>query len=707
MSVNRRDFLKSSSAAGTALTIGFVMPGVMSAAQAADGGAMPNAWVHVSSDNTVTLMCARSEMGQGVYTSLPTLLAEELGVDINKIKVEMAPVGEHYINMLVGGQLTGGSTSVREAYDRLRVAGAQARIVLIQAAAKKWGVSESACIAEDAHVRGPGGKKASYGELAADAAKLTPPKEPALKSARNFKYVGKSVKRFDTPMKVNGTAEFGIDVQAPGMMIATVAQSPVFGGKVKSFDGSKAKSLPGVKDVVQISSGVAVVADTYWHARKGLEAVAIEWDEGNGASHGSESIAKELRAAAEGPGSPYKAIGDAATAMKSASKNVEAMYELSYVPHATMEPMNFFADVKADSATLIGPTQFQQMAQGLVAYALKLKPEQVSVRTTFLGGGFGRRVEVDFIVQAAEISKAAGVPIKLVWSREDDMRNDVYRPAGAIKLTAGLDDKGNPVAWTYNHAGASVTKRMFPAFVKDGVDPFMLEAALVPYEIPNQTGTVVIHDSVVPTGYWRSVSHNVNAFANECFVDEMAAAAGEDPLEFRRKLLAKHPRFLRVLNKAAEMAGYGMIMPKGRGLGISVMEGYGTFLAQVAEVSVTGKDIKLHKMYIAADVGTMVNPNIVDQQIESSLVYGLSSVLYDELTVEKGRVVQSNFHDYRVPRMNEMPEVVTHIFADGEAPGGIGEPVTALMAPTIANAVANITGKRLRRLPLRMPEEKA
>jgi isoquinoline 1-oxidoreductase subunit beta len=700
--VTRRSFLKSSATGGGALMVGFVMPGLMLEATAKAGDAMPNSWVRISSDNAVTIQCARSEMGQGVYTSLPTLLAEELGVDITKISVEMAPAGEPYINAMVGGQLTGGSTSVREAYQRLRVAGAQARIVLIQAAAQKWGVAESACMAEDAHVFGPGGSKATYGELADAASKLTPPKEPALKSPKHFKYVGTPIKRFDTPQKVNGTAEYGIDVQAPGMMIATLAQSPVLGGKVKSFDASAAKNMPGVKDVVQISSGVAAVADTYWHARKALEAVKIDWVEGEAATQSTADIAAALRTAANEPGAPYKKIGDADAAMKTAATKVEAMYELSYVPHATMEPMNFFADVKADSCTLVGPTQFQQMAQGLVAGVLKMKPEQVSVRTTFLGGGFGRRVEVDFVVQAVEISKATGVPIKLVWSREDDMRNDVYRPAGAIKLSAGLDDNGSPVAWQYNHAGSSVTKRMFPAFVKDGVDPFMLEAALLPYDIPNQSGTVIIHDAIVPTGFWRSVSHNVNAFANESFIDEMAAAAGEDALEFRRKLLAKHPRFLRVLNKAAEMAGWGLIMPQGRALGIGVMEGYGTYLAQVAEVSVQGKEIKLHKMSIAADVGTMINPNIIDQQIESSLVYGMSSVLYDELAVEKGRVVQSNFHDYRVPRMPEMPEVDIHVFADGETPGGIGEPVTALVGPTIANAVHAITGKRLRKLPLKL-----
>jgi len=701
-STNRRDFLKAGTTASGALMIGFVMPGVMSRALAKGGTRIPNAWVRIDSANTVTILCARSEMGQGVFTSLPTMIAEELEVDLAKIKVEMAPAGEPYINTMVGGQLTGGSTSVREAYGRLRTAGAQARIVLIQAAATEWGVKASECMAKDAHVIGPGGKKAPYGDLVEAAAKLTPPKEPALKPSKDHKFIGTSVKRFDTPLKVNGTAEFGIDVTMPGMMIATVAQCPVFGGKVASFDATKAKKMAGVKDVVQISSGVAVVADSYWRAKKALEAVDIKWDEGAAAKISSAGIMKQLNEASAKPGASFKKIGDPNAAIKTAAKKLEATYEASFVAHSTMEPMNFFADVKADSCTLIGPTQFQQMAQGVVAGLLKMKPEQVSVRTTFLGGGFGRRVEVDFVVQAVEISKAAGVPIKLIWSREEDMQHDVYRPAASIKLTAGLDDAGKPVSYQYNHAGPSVTKRMFPAFVKDGVDPFMLEYGPVPYDIPNQDASVVIQDVAVPTGFWRSVSHGVNAFANESFIDEIAATAGKDPVEFRREYLTKHPRYMRVIDKAVEMSGWGKALPDGHKLGFAVMEGYGTFLAQVAQVSVSGKDIKVHKIFVAADIGTAINPNIVQQQIESSAIYGLSSVLYDEITVVDGRVQQSNFHDYRAPRMNEVPEIESHVFADGEKPGGIGEPVTALIAPTIANAVFAANGQRLRKLPLRL-----
>ncbi len=698
--VSRRSFLQAGAATGGALMIGFSLP---SRAQMGEVSAMPNAWVRVTSDNKVTILCARSEMGQGVYTSMPTLVAEELDVDISKVQVqvEMAPAGEAYINAMLGGQLTGGSTSVKDAYDKLRIAGAQARAVLVQAAAQKWNVAEDTLRTKDAWVLGPGGKKASYGELAAAASKLTPPKEPKLKPAKDFRYVGKRIARFDTPAKCNGTAEFGIDAKVPGMKIAALAQCPVQGGKVASFDAAKAKGMPGVRHVVQVTDGVAVVADTYWQARQALNAVDIKWDEGAGAKMSSAGLAAELRAAVDKPGATFKKQGDAEAALQSAAKKHEASYEIPFMPHATMEPMNFIADVRADSCVLVGPTQFQQLAQGMTAGLLKMKPDQVSVRTTFLGGGFGRRVDVDFVLQAVEISKAAGVPVKLVWSREDDMTHDFYRPASVHKLAAALDASGKPTALKFSHAGPSVTKRLFSAFVKDGIDPFMLEAAPTPYDIPNQLGTVMIHDTGVPVGYWRSVSHGVNVFANESFIDELAAAAGKDPVEYRRSIL-KDPKYLRVLDLAVEKSGWGKPLPAGRKLGIALMEGYGTYLAQVAEVSVAGTEIKVHRVVVVADLGAMVNPNIVEQQIESSVIFGMSSALYDEITVENGRVMQTNFHNYRVARMNESPKIEMHLIADGDKPGGIGEPVTALVAPSVANAVFAITGKRLRKLPLKL-----
>ncbi len=700
VNTSRRGFLQAGAAAGGALMVGFVMPGCATSASGPASSAMPNSWVSVDSNNAVTIICARSEMGQGVFTSMPMLIAEELDVDIKKIKVVMAPTAEAYINLMLGGQLTGGSTSVKDAYERLRIAGAQARSVLVQAAADNWKVPASACKTENAVVMGPAGQRATYGELAAAASKLTPPQKPALKPVSQFRYVGKWTPRFDTPSKVNGTAEFGIDASVPGMKIAVLAQCPAQGGKLVSFDGAKAQAMPGVKSVVAISSGVAVVADTYWQARKALEAVQIKWDESAVAKVSSKDIAAQLRAAVDKPGATFNKKGDADAALAGAAKKLEAVYDIPFKPHVTMEPMNFIADVRADSCTLVGPTQFQQLAQGVAAGVLNMKPDQVKVRTTFLGGGFGRRVDVDFVQQAVEISKAAGVPVKLIWSREDDMTHDFYRPMSCHKLTAGLDASGKPVALKFAHAGPSVTKRLFAAFVKDGVDPFMLEAAPTPYEIPNQLGTVTIHDTPVPVGYWRSVSHGVNAFANECFVDEMANAAGQDPVAYRRALL-KEPRYLKVLNLVAEKAGWGK-PAAGQKQGVAIMEGYGTYIALVADVSVKDNNIRVHRVVVAADIGSMVNPNIVEQQIESSVIFGMSAALYDAVTIEGGRVQQTNFHNYRVPRINETPKIDIHLIANGEAPGGIGEPITAMIGPAVGNAVFAATGKRLRSLPLKL-----
>lgn len=690
----RRGFLGTSGA----LVIGLCLPG---RGDAKATTAMPNTWVRIGSDNRITILCARSEMGQGVYTAMPTLIAEELEVDLARVKVEMAPAGEAFINMALGGQLTGGSTSTRDAYDRLRVAGAQARIVLVQAAAERWGVPPDTCKVKDAVVTGPAGQRATYGQLAEAAAKLTPPKDPVLKPAAAFRYLGKPMKRIDTPSKVNGTAEFGIDVRLPGMGIAVLAQAPALGATVKSWDGSKAQGMPGVRKVVQVSYGIAVVADNYWRARKALEAVSITWDDSAQAGIDSAAIQAELRSLAGKPGATFKQVGDADAALATAAKKLEAEYHLPYVAHATMEPMNFTADVRADRVLLIGPTQFQQLAVGLTAALLKIKPEQIELRTTFLGGGFGRRVDVDYVLQAVEISKAAGMPVKLVWSREDDMTHDYYRPAAVLKMTGGLDAQGRPVALKYSGASTSVTQRLFAAFVKDGVDPFMLEYAPVPYAIPNQWGNTVIAPATVRVGYLRAVSHQMNAFANECFLDELAAAAGQDPVAYRRDLLAGQPRFRRVLDLAAEKAGWGK-PPSGRRLGVALMEGYGSFCALVAEVSVADKEIRLHKVTVAVDIGSMINPNIVRQQIESSVIYGMSGSLYDAITLEKGRVMQTNFHDYRSVRMGESPLIDIHLIAEGGAPGGIGEPITAMIAPAVANAVFALNGQRLRALPLKL-----
>ena len=702
LTASRREFLTAGAAASGALVLGITLP-ERGAHAAGVATAMPNAWVRIGSDDTVTILCARSEMGQGVYTALPTLVAEELEVDLGQIKVEIAPFGDPYINALLGGQITGGSTSVVEGYDKLRLAGAQARSMLVAAAAQKWGATATACRAEQGAVHGPGGRRATYGELAEAASKLPVPADVKLKEHNASRYVGKAINRLDSAGKIDGTAEFGIDVRLPGMLYASLAQCPVIGGKAVSFDATRAKVMPGVKHVVQISDGVAVVADTWWRAKTARDALVIQWDEGPGRTLSTAGIVAALKAAAAKPGAVIKKQGDADEALKGAAKTLQAEYELPFLAHAAMEPMNFTADVQEDSCLVYGPTQFQQLAAGVAAAASGLKPEQVTVRTTFLGGGFGRRIDVDYVAQAVEISKAmGGGPVKLVWTREDDMTHDFYRPVSYHQLSGALDAQGRPVVLKFHLTSPSVTSRLFPPVVKEGIDPFMTEAGAVPYDIPHQLADVVIHDTGLRVGYWRSVSHALNSFAYESFMDELAVAAGKDPYEFRRALLDTHPRLKRVLELAAEKSGWGRPLPSGRARGIALMEGYGTSMAQVAEVSVSGKEVRVHRVVVAADPGRMVNPNIVKQQLEGSIIYGLSAVLYGDITLENGRVQQTNFHDYPVVRMPESPVIEMHIVESLEKPAGIGEPGTALIGPAVANAVFAATGKRLRRLPLRL-----
>jgi isoquinoline 1-oxidoreductase beta subunit len=701
MTITRRNFLKTSAIAGGGLLLGVYLPKAINEAQAAGTVYSPNAWVHIADNNSITLISARSEMGQGVFTSMPMLIAEELNVDIRQIKVEMAPPGADYKNALLGAQITGGSTSVRDGWEKLRIGGAQVRTMVITAAANKWGVTPAQCRAENGTVFGPGGKKATYGELAEAASKLPVPKDVVLKDPKNFKIVGKPTKRLDTPSKVNGTAEFGIDVKLPGMVYASLEQCPVIGGKVKSFDASKAKAMSGVIDVVQIDDGVAVVANSYWRARKARETLTVQWDEGPVAKLSNASMMNSIRNAAKTEKTlNIKTTGDAANALKAAAKVFRAEYEAPLLAHATMEPMNFTADFKNGKCHLIGPTQFQEGAQGTVAAALGIKPEDVSLRTTFLGGGFGRRLENDFIVQAAQISKAVGKPVKLVWTREDDTTHDYYRPMALHRLQAGVDANGKPVAMTFELTSQSITQRAF-GLPKDTLDPFMTEAAVVPYDIANMTQDLVIHDAGLRVGYWRSVSHAFNAYANECFVDELAAAAGKDPYQFRMAMLGKQPRFANVLKLAAEKAGWGKPLPKGRTRGIALMEGYDTYMAQVAEISVdSNNQIRVHRVVAAVDAGHMVNPDTVEAQIQGGIVYGLSAVLYGQVTLENGRVQQTNFHDYPVLRLNETPAIDVILVESTEKPGGIGEPATALIGPAVANAFFTATGKRVRTLPL-------
>ena len=699
---SRRSFLQASAAVTGGLMLGFNLPGTLGEAMAAGTVHTPNAWVHIADNNVITLLSARSEMGQGVYTSMPMLIAEELHVDISQIKVAAAPPDAVYVNALLGAQITGGSTSVRDGWLKLRVAGAQVREMLITAAAARWAVDRDLIRADKGMVYGPKGLKSTYGELAEAAARMPVPEKPPMKDPKDFKIVGKRTKRVDTPAKVNGTAEFGIDVKLPGMVYASLAQCPVIGGKVKSFDGAKAKASAGVIDVVQINDGVAVVANSWWQAKKARDLLTIQWDEGAGAALSDASVIDGTRQALK-TGKVLeitKPQGDVAAALKGAAKVVEAEYVIPMQAHAPLEPMNFTAHVQGNKALLIGPTQFQQGAQGAVAGALGFKPEDVTLQTTFLGGGFGRRLELDFIVQAAQISKAVNKPVKLLWTREDDMTHDFYRPVGVNQLKAGLDASGKPVALHFKVASQSVTQRAF-GLPKDTMDPFMAEAAVAGYNIANTQHDLVIHDTGVRVGYWRAVSHNMNAFANESFMDELAKAAGKDPYEYRISLLAGKPRFVNVLKLAADKAGWGKPMAKGHALGIALMEGYDTYMAQVAEVSLNDSgEVQVHRVTVAADMGHMVNPDTVEAQLQSSIIFGMGAALKHQITMANGRVQETNYHNFQPVRMNEAPKIDIVLVKSTEKPGGIGEPATAVVAPAIANAVAKLTGKRVRRLPI-------
>jgi len=694
--VNRRGFLKVGVGAAAGLTIGFALPETSRLlAQSAGSRVFPlNGYVHVGADDVVTFVLAKSEMGQGPMTALSQILAEEMDCDWKRIRTEFAPVDPKLYGPLQG---TFGSMSIRTGWDPIRKAGATAREMLVQAAAQKWGVEKSSCRTESgAVINTADNQRLTFGSLAEPAAKLTPPSQPTLKTASQYKIVGKSVKRLDTPLKVNGQATFGIDAKVPGMQYAVVARCPVFGGKVASFDASKAKAVLGVKQVVEISSGVAVVADNTWNAMEGRRALEIKWDEGALANLNSAGIRQMMADATDKPGAVARKTGDAPNALSGAAKKLEAVYEAPYMSHAPMEPMNATAHVRADGCDVWAGTQIQTAAAGVAMKITGLPPDKVKVHTLFLGGGFGRRGGDDFIGEAVETSKAAGVPVKLTWSREDDMTHDLYRPASYTKFTGALDAEGWPVAW-HTRVGC-------PSFagMQNGVDRAAVEGiADMAYAIPNIQVEYTKADPGIPTTYWRSVGFSQNTFFTESFLDELAIAGGKDPLEVRRRLLAKTPRMLAVLELAAEKAGWGKPLPAGRARGIAVVNNIGSFNAQVAEVSIDQGKLRVHRVVCAVDCGQVINPAIVEQQIQSGIVYGLSAALKGGITIDKGRVQQQNFNTYEVLRIDEMPVVEVHIVQNQNAPGGIGEASTPTTAPAVANAIFALTGKRLRRLPIR------
>ena len=701
----RRDFLKTSALAGGGLVIGFTLPGAARFAQAAPEF-KPNAYLRIGSDGTVTVICGLSEMGQGVLTAIPMLVAEELDADWLDVKVQQAPADPAFNNPIFGMQATGGSTSVRGHWEPMRKAGATARAMLVAAAAARWKADPADCRTEEGMVVHSSGKKLSYGKLADAAAKQAVPASVKLKSAKDFRILGTPRKRLDTAAKVNGTAKFGLDVHLPGMLTAVMARPPVPGGKVVSVDDSKAKAIPGVRQVLQIQSGVAVLAEGFWAAKQGRDALLIKWDDGAHAALSSEGVSKML---AEGAAKEGVVGRNEGVANAPAAKKLEAVYEAPYLAHACMEPMNATVWVKPDEVEVWAGTQSQGPSQGILGQVAGVAPAKVKVNTMYLGGGFGRRFAPDFTVDATLLSKASGKPVKLVYTREDDMKAYFYRPASVTRFVGGLDASGNAVSFFACVASPSIAEASgFMKLPADGVDEAAVEGIRdCPYDFPNLRIEYARREPGVQVWFWRSVGHSQNLFFIESFVDEMAAAAGKDPYEFRRGLLGKQPRYRGALDLAAQRAGWGEPLPPGVHRGIAVAQSFGSYVAEVAEVSV-GKDgkVKVHRVVGAVDCGMIVNPEIVKRQVESAIVYGLSAALYGKITFKDGRVEQSNFHDYPVLRIDEMPKVEVHIVASSEPPGGMGEPGLPPLAPAVANAIFAATGKRLRKLPIDSEELK-
>ena len=728
--LNRRDFLKTGAAGGTALVIGFHLSPAAFASQSADQEKKtPNpfdAWVRITPDNHVTLILGKSEMGQGIMTALPMILAEELCVDWKQVKVQQAPTDPKIYDLG-----TGGSGSVAGSWLPLRRAGAGAREMLIAAAARQWEVSPDTCKAQDGQVvHGHPQRSLSYGELVEAASKLAIPNlnTVPLKNSDDFTVVGRDVHRFEGRDKATGAAKFGIDSRVPGMLFAVVARCPVFGGKVASFDPEKAKAVPGVREVVQFETsgrgasttgGVAVLADNSWAAIEGRKALVVKWDEGPAAKESSAELHQQFLANAAKSGKVLRNEGDALSTLAASPKKIEAAYELPFAPHACMEPMNCTVQIRSDGAEAWVPTQAPQWAQGVIAEAAKLPPEKVTVHTTLMGGGFGRRYQADFVMEAAQVArKTAGKPVMVLWTREDDMQHGFYRPASYHKLQGAIDANGNLAAWKHFQTSTSIAAKWSQ---KGADDPGLGEfgtGATIPYITPNIRLEYTLAESSVPRAWWRSVEHSSSGFVVESFIDELAAAAGQDPLAFRMKLIGndrKIPQFGHekeyapldtarlkgVLQLAAEKAGWGKPLPKGHGRGIATFYSFQSYTAAVAEASVENGSIKVHRLVYAVDCGRPINPDGVRAQVESAAIYGLSATLHDAITIKDGRVEQSNFNDYGMPRIRETPETEVHVVMSKEDPTGIGEPGLPVVAPAVCNAVFAATGKRLRRLPIR------
>ena len=728
--VNRRDFLKKSAAGGAALVVGFHLAPRAFADQAKDQEektANPfDAWVRITPDDHVTLVLGKSEMGQGVLTALPMILAEELSVDWKHVHVEQAPTNPKIYDLG-----TGGSGSVAGSWLPLRQAGAAAREMLIAAAAKRWEVGTDTCKAKNGLVvHGHPERSFRFGELVADAAKLPIPSlnKVPLKNSEDFTIVGRDTHRLDTADKSSGKAKFGIDSRVPGMLYAVVARCPVFEGKVASFDAKKAKALPGVRDVFEIKTsgrgasttgGVAVLAENSWAAIQGRKALEVTWEEGAAAKESSEELRDQFLANAQKPGGVLRNEGDANAVLEAAPKKLEAIYELPFAAHVCMEPMNCTVDIRPDSAEAWVPSQGPQWAQAVIAEAAKLPPEKVTVHTTLMGGGFGRRYQADFVMEAAQVAKISGKPVMVLWTREDDMQHDFYRPASYHRLQGALDGQGKLAAWKHFQTSTSIAAKWSQ---KGANDPGLGEfgtGATIPYATPNIRIEYTLAHSSAPRAWWRSVEHSSSGFVMESFVDELAHAAGQDALEFRLKLLGEprkipqfgegredyHPldtgRLKGVLQLAADKAGWTKPLPQGQGRGIAGFFSFYSYVAAVAEVSASSSAFKVNRIVCAVDCGRAVNPNGVRAQVESAAIYALTATLKDAITVDRGRVVQANFNDYAMIRMNEAPPIEVYLVPSTEAPTGIGEPTVPVIAPAISNAIFRASGKRLRRLPIR------
>jgi len=709
MNLSRRQFLSAGAALGGGLLIGFGTGRSVGAAGAAGKIASepftPNAFIRIDTNGQVTLIMPYVEMGQGTYTSIPMLIAEELEVDLKQVRLEPAPPNDKlYANPLLGEQTTGNSNAIRGAWQPLRQAGATARVMLVATAAKRWNVDPATCRAQSGEIiHTPTGRKIKYGDLAADAARLTVPGNVALKRREDFRLIGTPAKRLDTPSKVNGSAVYGIDARPPGVKIATLAQSPVFGGRVKSVDDAKARSVKGVRQIVRLDDCVAVVADHMGAAKKGLAALVIEWDDGPHAKLDTKQIVDELEKATLQPGAVAQNIGDVDKALAGAVTKVEATYQVPFLAHAALEPMNCTVHVRKDGCEVWVGNQAITRAQATAAKTTGMPLDKVVVHNHLIGGGFGRRLEIDGVTRAVQIAMQVEGPVKIVWTREEDIQHDMYRPYFYDRLSAGLDEKGKPIAWNHRFAGSSIIARYIPAAFNNGLDADTTEGAIdLVYGFPNlHVEYLRVEPPGMPTAFWRSVGPSHNVFVTESFIDELAAAAKEDPVAYRRALLDKAPRAKAVLDLAAEKAGWGQPLPERVGRGVSLQFVFKTYMAQVAEVEVS-KDgvVRVRRVVCAVDCGIVVNPDTVKAQIQSAINFGITAALNGEITLKDGRVEQSNFHDYQMLRINEAPAIEVYIVNSAEPPGGMGEAGTSAIVPAVTNAIFAATGKRLRKPPV-------